>query len=56
MTSLHHASGRETDLTAGEFATLPAFDEVASYHLASVGSWRKHLGWERDSKADKEPG
>jgi hypothetical protein len=44
------------DLTAAEVAALPAFDDVATYHLASVGWLRKHLGWQRDSTADEEPG
>jgi len=35
---------------------LPTYDEVASYHLASVGWLRKHLGWTKDSTSDEEPG
>ena len=35
---------------------LPDFDEPASYHLASVGWLRHHLGWKADSKSDEEPG
>ncbi len=45
-----------TGLTTAEVAALPAFDEVATYHLASVGWLRKHLGWVRDSTSDEEPG
>jgi hypothetical protein len=29
---------------------------VATYHLASVGWLRKHLGWKKDAKSDEEPG
>jgi hypothetical protein len=45
-----------TDLTRAEVDALPAYDEQATYHLASVGWLRKHLGWKRDSKSDEEPG
>lgn len=45
-----------TSLSKQDFEALPAFDEEATYHLASVGWLRKHLGWERDSKGDEEPG
>ncbi len=45
-----------TDLTASELAALPAYDEEATYHLASVGWLRRHLGWVRDSTSDEEPG
>lgn len=48
-----------TAVTAGLSSTdihaLPAYNETATYHVASVG-WRKHLGWQRDSKSDEEPG
>ncbi len=37
-------------------ATLPDFDEPASYHLSTVGRFRHHLGWKDDSKGDEEPG
>jgi len=43
-----------TNVAATE--TLPAYDETASYHIASVGRWRKHLGWVKDSDRDEEPG
>jgi hypothetical protein len=46
----------ETDLTPADMASLPAYDEVASYHLASTGWLRKHLGWTKDSTSDEEPG
>jgi len=45
-----------TDLTMAEISALPPFDEVATYHLASVGWLRKHLGWARDAESDEEPG
>jgi hypothetical protein len=43
-------------LTAAEIKALPTYDEVATYHLASVGWLRKHLGWTKDSKSDEEAG
>lgn len=45
-----------TDLTMAEFGALPPFDETATYHLASVGWLRKHLGWVKDAESDEEPG
>jgi hypothetical protein len=45
-----------TGLTRAEFEALPAYDEHATYHLASVGWLRKHIGWKRDSRSDEEPG
>ena len=45
-----------TDLSRAEVESLPTYDEVATYHLASVGWLRKHLGWTKDSKSDEEPG
>ena len=45
-----------TVLTRTEIDRLPAYDESATYHLASVGWLRKHLGWRRDAKSDEEPG
>lgn len=42
--------------TAADLQALPAYDEEATYHLASVGWLRKHLGWERDSRSDEEAG
>ena len=26
------------------------------YHVSSVGRFRKHLGWKKDSESDEEPG
>ena len=43
-------------LTRAELEALPAYDETASYHVASVGTFRKHLGWKKDSESDEEPG
>jgi hypothetical protein len=43
-------------LTAAEIKGLPTYDEVATYHLASVGWLRKHLGWTKDSTSDEEAG
>ena len=45
-----------TDLSRSALEELPAYDEVASYHLASVGWLRKHLGWKKDAASDEEPG
>ncbi len=45
-----------TDLSAADIAALPTYDDVASYHLASVGWLRKHLGWQKDSEGDEGPG
>ena len=44
------------DLGRSEVEGLPAYDEEATYHLASVGWLRRHLGWQRDSRSDEEPG
>jgi PRC-barrel domain len=45
-----------TDLTRSAIETLATYDETATYHLASVGWLRKHLGWKKDSASDEEPG
>jgi len=50
------SSAVTTDLTADQLKALPDFSEAATYHLASVGWLRKHLGWKQDSKSDEEPG
>jgi hypothetical protein len=44
------------DCTRSEVDALPSYDEEATYHLASVGWLRRHLGWKKDSKSDEEPG
>jgi hypothetical protein len=41
-----------TSLSGAGMAALPEYDETATYHLASVGWLRKHLGWQRDGKTD----
>ena len=43
-----------TNVAATE--ALPAYDEASTYHLASVGWLRKHLGWVKDQDRDEEPG
>ncbi len=50
------AAGVGLDLPRSAVEALPTYDEVASYHLASVGWLRKHLGWTKDSESDEEPG
>jgi hypothetical protein len=44
------------DLSRSAVEALATYDEVATYHLASVGWLRKHLGWTKDSASDEEPG
>jgi uncharacterized protein YrrD len=50
------SAGVVTGLSTAEVKALPAYDEAATYHLASVGWLRKHLGWKQDSKSDEEAG
>jgi hypothetical protein len=50
------SSAVTTSLTPSEVAGLPEYKEEATYHLASVGWLRKHLGWKKDSQSDEEPG
>ena len=45
-----------TNLTASDAQGMTTYDEAATYHLASVGWLRKHIGWKDDSKSDEEPG
>ena len=45
-----------TSLTRSDIEALPTYDDEATYHLASVGWLRKHLGWKRDAQSDEEPG
>ena len=45
-----------TVLTRSQIDRLPAYDETATFHLASVGWLRKHLGWRKDATSDEEPG
>jgi len=53
--SLGSASVR-VSRTAPELRGLPAYDEEATYHLASVEWLRKHLGWTKDASSDEEAG
>ena len=53
---LMSAARVETDLTRSAIEALPTYDETATYHLASVGWLRKHLGWKKDDTSDEEPG
>jgi hypothetical protein len=50
------AENVSTGLTRLELEALPTYEETSTYHLASVGWLRKHLGWKKDSKSDEEPG
>ena len=50
------ASAITTSLTVDDVNALPAYSEAATYHLASVGWLRKHLGFVKDSTKDEEPG
>jgi uncharacterized protein YwbE len=45
-----------TSLTSDQLIALPSYADEATYHLASVGWLRKHVGWTRDSHKDEEPG
>jgi hypothetical protein len=44
------------DLSRSEVDALPTYEEEATYHLGTVGRFRKHLGWTKDSASDEEPG
>ncbi|HVA87550.1 MAG TPA: hypothetical protein VNF73_14685 [Candidatus Saccharimonadales bacterium] len=44
----------ETDLSLAAIEGLPEYRDEATYHLASVGWLRKHLGWKADSSSDEE--
>jgi len=46
----------QTSLASSAIDALPTYDDVATYHLASVGWLRKHLGWSKDASSDEEPG
>ncbi|MHB8459220.1 MAG: hypothetical protein ACYDAK_09930 [Candidatus Limnocylindrales bacterium] len=50
------ADAVRTNLTRSELEALPSYADEATYHLASVGWLRKHIGWQKDSKSDEEPG
>lgn len=45
-----------TSLARPDVDALPTYDDEATYHLASVGWLRKHVGWKKDAKSDEEPG
>jgi len=45
-----------TNLTRSQVEALPPYNEVATYHLASVGWLRKHVGWKKDAESDEEAG
>ena len=49
-------AGVRASITADELRAQPTFNEVATFHLASVGWLRHHLGWKQDSKSDEEAG
>lgn len=50
------ADGVRTRLTTTQVQAIGDYNETATYHLASVGWLRKHIGWQQDSKGDEEPG
>jgi hypothetical protein len=50
------SSAIQSVLTTAELAALPPYVEEASFHVGSVGRFRKHLGWKQDSESDEEPG
>ena len=45
--------GVRTTLSRADLEAFPAYDAAATYHLASVGWLRKHLGWQRDAEGDR---
>jgi hypothetical protein len=55
VTSMSGDSVR-TRLTTAQVQAIEDYNETATYHLASVGWLRKHLGWQQDSRSDEEPG
>jgi hypothetical protein len=46
----------QTGLSLTAIEALPTYDETSTYHLASVGWLRRHLGWKKDATSDEEPG
>ncbi|HLY14774.1 MAG TPA: hypothetical protein VKR24_10520 [Candidatus Limnocylindrales bacterium] len=50
------AAAVQTSLSPVDAEALPTYADEATYHLASVGWLRKHLGWSKDSGKDEEPG
>ena len=43
-------------IPAADMEALPDATDEATYHLASVGWLRHHLGWREDDRGDEEPG
>lgn len=50
------ADSVSTSVAPSDVGSLQRYDDVATYHLASVGWLRQTLGWKRDSNSDEEPG
>lgn len=50
------ANAVRSSLSRSDLEGLPTYDDEATYHLATVGWLRKHLGWRKDAKSDEEPG
>lgn len=48
--------GVSTALNRAEIDALPPYSDIETYHLASVGWLRRHLGWKQDSRSDEEAG
>jgi hypothetical protein len=46
----------DVGLAAAALEASPTYEDEATYHLASVGWLRKHVGWTKDSDSDEEPG
>ncbi len=42
------SSAIQTALTRAELAALPPYVEEASFHIGSVGRFRKHSGWKQE--------
>jgi hypothetical protein len=56
LVTMMTSAGVGTSLSRSAIEALPTYDDVATYHLASVGWLRKHLGWKKDASGDEEPG
>ena len=50
------SDGVTATLDRSAIEALPTYNDTATYHLASVGWLRRHLGWAEDSKSDEEAG
>ena len=44
----------QVNLTRSQVDALPTYTEEATYHVGTVGRFRKHLGWTKDSETDEE--